>query len=335
MKKFTEIGQFRNVIRSVKSQCDYAGKDENGDSIYIHSKPYPILKFRGTVKLHGTNSAIVKYKNKKQPGDEVYHFQSRERVLCIPHDNTGFMLAMMNKPYKELFDGIEFEDNCCIYGEWCGGSIQKKVALNQVDKMFVIFAIRIDDVYQDLENYKHLHNNEEHIFNILQFPHYDIEIDFNQPEIAQSKIVDMTIAVEDECPAGKFFGVSGVGEGLVFESNDSYGRHIFKSKGEKHQNSKVKKLATVDTEEIGGLREFVDYAVTENRMQQGIDKMIELGVPLEMKSTGEYLRWVYNDVIKEEMDTIVKNQIDPKKVGSYISTKARMFWVNYLNSIPL
>ena len=60
--------------------------------------------------------------------------------------------------------------------------------------------------------------------------------------------------------------------------------------------------------------------------------MKELNIPLETKSTGDYLRWVVNDVIKEENDTIIANGINIKKIGSAISAKARMFWLNYLNS---
>ena len=37
-------------------------------------------------------------------------------------------------------DGIKFNDYCAIYGEWCGGNIQKGVAINGLNKMFVIFV---------------------------------------------------------------------------------------------------------------------------------------------------------------------------------------------------
>jgi hypothetical protein len=53
MLKFTEIGQLRNVIKEVRTNHDYQGKDENGDAIYAHESPYPTLTFRGTVKMHG------------------------------------------------------------------------------------------------------------------------------------------------------------------------------------------------------------------------------------------------------------------------------------------
>jgi hypothetical protein len=333
MKKFTDIEQFRNVIRAVKTHADYKGKDDNGEAIYLHDQPYPTLSFRGTVKLHGTNSAIVAYR--RENGDIEYEFQSRERVLSIKEDNAGFMLSMLNKHYQRLFDNIVFNDYCAIYGEWCGGNIQKTVALNALPKMFVIFAVKIDDKYQDMLSFTNLFNNEEGIYNILHFQHFYINIDFERPEIAQNQIIERTIAIETECPVGKFFGISGVGEGCVLEhiNVETGERYIFKSKGEKHQNSKVKTLTTIDTEAVENMRDFVEYAVTENRMKQGVDKMIELGHPIELKSTGDFLRWVYNDVIKEEEDTIIKNQIDVKKLGGAISAKARPFWINYVNKI--
>ncbi|MDD5651091.1 MAG: hypothetical protein PHF86_11855, partial [Candidatus Nanoarchaeia archaeon] len=220
-----------------------------------------------------------------------------------------------------------------IYGEWCGQGIQKGVAISSLPKMWVLFAVKIDDVYQDMRNYKHLKDEEHRVFNIYQFENYELDINFNEPEIAQNKLVELTQKVEAQCPVGKYFGIEGVGEGCVWEYINDTTRYIFKVKGEKHQNSKVKKLASIDVEEVNNIREFVEYAVTENRMKQGIDKMKELGVPYEMKSTGTYIRWVFEDVIKEEMDTIVKNGIDVKKIGSFISAKAKTYWFTYLNKI--
>ena len=143
MIKYTDIGQFREVIRQVKHDTDYKGKNEDGSPIYLHNVPYPALKFRGTVKLHGTNSSIAKYKDR-------YEFQSRERILSLTSDNNGFMLAMKGKSFDKLFNDINFDDHCVIYGEWCGGSIQKGVAINGLPKMFVIFAVKIDNIYQDM-----------------------------------------------------------------------------------------------------------------------------------------------------------------------------------------
>jgi len=76
MKKYNSIEQFRNVIRKVKENHDYQGKDESGNAIYSHTSDYPTIKFRGTVKIHGTNAAVVKYKS-----DERIEFQSRESSI--------------------------------------------------------------------------------------------------------------------------------------------------------------------------------------------------------------------------------------------------------------
>ena len=328
MKPFTDIGQFRDVIRGVKSHCDYKGKDENGDNVYAHDKPYPTLRFRGTVKLHGTNASIIKY------ADGNYVFQSRENELELTKDNARFMALMSAKPYQKLFDGIEFNEWCGIYGEWCGEGIQKGVAIATLPKMFVIFAVRIDGVYQDMDDYAHLKMEEHGIYNITQFPYWDLDIDFNYPEIAQNKLIEITMQVEKECPVGKYFGVSGAGEGVVWVHNNiaEGTRYVMKVKGEKHQNSKVKTLTTVNVEEVENMRAFIDYAVTENRMEQGISKLIENHIPIDIRSTGDFIKWVYNDVIKEESDTIIANKIDVKKLGAAVSAKAKPFWMNYLNT---
>ena len=325
MNTFTDIGQFRNVIRAVKSHHDYVGKDDNGDPIYNHVGTYPTLRFRGTVKLHGTNSAIVKF------ADGHIEYQSRENVLTLQKDNNNFMLAMSGININQLFEGISFKEHCAIFGEWCGGNIQKGMAISSFPKMLVIFAVKIDGVYQDMENYKHLKIEDKRIFNILQFPHFYIDIDFEKPEVVQNELVQFTINVENQCPVGKYFGAEGIGEGIVWEHINDTIRYIFKVKGEKHSSSKVKKLATVDTEEIEDIKSFVEYAVTENRMLQGIDRLKEMHIPIDIKSTGDYLRWIVGDVIKEESDTIIANQINVKKLNGYVSQKARPFWMNYLN----
>jgi len=265
---------------------------------------------------------------------EFYTFQSKERELGVGEDNAGFKAAMLTKDYESLFNGIDFKESCAIFGEWCGGNIQAKVALNQLPKMFVIFAIKIDGVYQDLANFKHIKNEAELIYNILDFPTYSVDIDFNHPELIQNKLIELALAVEAECPVAKQLGATDIGEGVVLECfvPEMKKRYIMKIKGKKHQNSHVKTLTTVDVEAVENLNAFIEYAVTENRMMQGIDKMVELGLPLDLKSTSEYLRWVYGDVVKEESDTMIANGIDPKKVGGAISAKARVFWMNYLQS---
>ncbi len=196
MKEYPSIEQFRNIIRQVREKQDYVGKDEEGNAIYQHVGDYPTLKFKGTVKLHGTNASVVKYSDRVE-------FQSRSRVLSLEEDNAGFMNAMATKDLDFLFSNFSANEYIAIYGEWCGGGIQKGVAISSLPKMFVIFGIKVDDVWVDLPS--NLYKNEIGIYNILQFPTYEVEIDFNTPELVQNQIIEMTLAVEECCPVGKFF----------------------------------------------------------------------------------------------------------------------------------
>jgi hypothetical protein len=317
MIKFPSIEQYRNVIREVRTNHDYQGKSEIGEPVYQHRRAYPKLQFRGTVKLHGTNAAIVKYKNRIE-------YQSRERVLSLTQDNAGFMLNMVGKNLDFLFNEIEFDESIAVFGEWCGQGIQAGVAISQVPKMFVIFAAKVDGVWIPYSRSDH----SQGIFNIEEFPTWTMEIDFENPEIAQNDLVDMTNAVEQQCPVGKYFGVTGIGEGIMWATEDR--RYCFKVKGEKHSSSKVKTLAEVDTELIASLNEFVDYALTESRLQQGLTKLQEMGKEVSQKSTGDYLRWIVGDIMKEEEDTIIANRFDPKKLNPIISNKARQWFFNNL-----
>lgn len=314
MKKFPSLNQYRHVIKEIRSRHDYKGKDESGNVIIQHTNPYPTLTFKGTIKLHGTNAGIVKYKDRIE-------MQSRERVITPVSDNMGFATKYTNVDLSSIFDKFEFNDFVAIYGEWCGGNVQKGVALSEIkDKMFVIFAVMVDDYWVNFD--ETLKSEDLRIYNILQFPIYDIEIDFNNPELAQNKLIEMTIEVENECPVGNHFGVSGVGEGIVFQSVD-YPSVRFKSKGEKHSISKVKTLNAVDTEKIESIEVFVEYAVTENRLNQGLEH-----VELNVKNTGDFIRWVSSDIVKEELDVLQSNNLTMKDVGSKVAAKCKQFFLS-------
>jgi hypothetical protein len=344
--KFPSIEQYRNAIRNVKHNATFTGRDENGEPTFDGSRPIPTLKYHGTVKLHGTNAGIV-------CTHEGFTYQSRERELELTSDNAGFMLYMKAREVEleilcariaDRSDGVKrYEDitKVILFGEWCGGNIQKGVALSGLPKMFVIFAVKLfneegDHVWMDMAKIKDLELPEHNIYNILRFGSWELDIDFNHPELAQNKMIEITEAVEAECPAGKHFGVSGIGEGVVWQpitpgwySSDFW----FKVKGEKHSVSKVKTLAAVDVEAVANLQKFVDDTVTEARLEQGLQNLInEQQKPFEMSSLGDFIRWVFNDIVKEESDTIVASQLDPKKLGGPVANKARPWYIAKFNA---
>jgi len=327
MIKFPKIGQFKDVIRHVRTRHDYQGKDESDAPIYRHDSPYPTLTFEGTIKLHGTNAAIV------FDADGNYHIQSRSRVINVVSDNAGFAAFVAGLPEEFMKNAPR---NFAVYGEWCGGNIQSGVAINGLPKMFVIFA------YRDLENDCWLRfpeddvdedflktANDANIYHIWQFPKYTLEIDFNHPELVQNEIIKLVEAVEAECPVGKHFGNSGIGEGIVWKCLDDLSSEFwFKTKGEKHSVSKVRTVAEVDVEKMNSVKEFVDATVTTNRLEQGLDVLKERNIPLDMKSTGDYLRWVVTDILEEEAAMLGASGLCAKDVGGEISRRAREFWFN-------
>ena len=336
-KKFPSIEQFKNVIRNVKYSHSFRGFDNVGEPIHDFTTELPTLRFEGTVKLHGTNAAVVLFPN------GGYHCQGRNRVVSLTDDNAGFAAYVhTSKVYEELrnsFTENGFTDcTISIYGEWCGGNIQKGVALNGLQKMFVIFAIRIDDHHDDSMEWitpKGMFNEEKlkekNCYLIDSFKTYSIDINFNHPELVQNEIISLTEQVENECPVGKAFGVSGIGEGIVWKCVDiPFPDYWFKVKGEKHSVSKVKTLASVDTEKVNSIIEFSEKVVTENRLNQGIEYLKEMGKPIDMKSTGDFIRWVFNDVMKEEIDTIVESGLDVADIGKYIAEPSKRFWFKFL-----
>jgi len=345
MVKFPKIVQFRDVIRRVRTQHDFKGLDENEKPIYEHTSRYPVHQFRGTVKLHGTNSSVVFGTN------DEYYVQSRTRVISVESDNAGFA-AFIHGVDRSMQRGVAinqlphplgdfFGENVVVYGEWCGGNIQKGVAINQLPKMFVVFGYRRLNEDDESKFCQLLMSKDEveelnahNIYFIWQFPTFELTVDFENPELAQNEIVKMVEAVENECPVGKYFGVHGVGEGLVWvRADDPSSQYWFKTKGERHQVSRVKTIAPVDVEKVNSVREFIEMTVTQNRLEQGLDYIREQGLTVERKNTGTYLKWVVGDILKEELDTLTENGLCAKDVNGEISRAARPFWFKECDKI--
>jgi hypothetical protein len=181
---------------------------------------------------------------------------------------------------------------------------------------------------------KNLSSHENGIFNIEDYKMFEIIIDFNNPQEAADKIGSMVSEVEKECPVSKSFDIEGIGEGIVFNCItpgwENY-RFAFKAKGEEHKGSSTKEKVPVDVERVNSINELVNTIVAEGRLVQGLDYLRQENIPFDIKSLGTYIKWVYNDVIKEELDTIVKNGFEPKDISGNISNKARKWFMDKLN----
>jgi hypothetical protein len=334
--KFPSIEQFRHAIQNVTYKARFRGYDEQDEPIFEDCE-LPTLTYRGTVKLHGTNAGVVYIFNQLTHEYEV-QAQSRENVITPVKDNAGFASfvhgvdteALLGQIMKKVGNIGYTPEVIRVYGEWCGGNIQKGVALNGLDKMFVVVAIKIDEEWLGHDKLKGIKSKEEKIYNILDYPVWDFEIDFNKPKEAAERIARVVDLVEKECPVGKAFGNDGIGEGIVLTClNEGYtgSRFWFKAKGEEHakggkKGGKKNKVA-VDIERVNTIKALVETIVPESRLVQGLDYLRQNDLELSKKSTGPYLKWLYEDTIKEELDTISGNGFEPKDVSTEIQKYGR------------
>jgi len=321
---FPKIGQFRQVVKNVRENSAYLGQCDNNLPIMDHSLPKPVITFYGSVKLHGTNAGVC-----FNPETNELYAQSRSRVIDVDKDNAGFAFWVeankeeLAKVCSEYVDGLG--SLITVFGEWCGGNIQKGVAITGLPKMFVVFKVKVGEVWlmdSEIKNVTH----DSNMYTVHNFPTYSIDIDFNNPDLSVPELQRITLAVEDKCPVGEVFGVNGVGEGVVWTSLSG---NMFKVKGEKHSSSKVKKLASVDVEKMENVDSFVNYAVTESRLEQGIDVVFtQQSLDVDIKLLGDFLKWLMRDIVSEEVDTLSGNGLEPKDVGKAVSQKARTWFMD-------
>jgi len=345
MIKYPSTEQFRSIVKSVSEEAQFVKYDEEKkEVIWNKDAILPTIKFHGTVKLHGTQGAIVQNSNGN------IHFQSRKNIVTPEKDNAGF--AFFCESRKNIFENYfkelrnRFSNGyISIYGEYCGGNIQKGVAINGLPKMFVIFAIKITPKDEEdsfwIENTLRS-NPENNIYTIEDFQTYEIEIDFNDKvklAEAQNEMIRLTTLVGDQCPVGKYFGNTGIGEGIVWSNLNNGKRIIFKTKDNRHSKSKVKVPKIQNVEEQKNIQLFVNnYACTDSRMTQMFTEIVhsvhngneEL---MSMKDMGSYIKLVHQDVIKEELDKLNELNLEPKAVNSSISRVARTFFISKLDEI--
>lgn len=346
--KFSDIKQYDNVIDQVRHRAQYIGSDSDGEVMYDTTKPLPTLYYTGTVKLHGTNSAIGFIVD-----SGTTWYQSRERLLSLDDDCYGFMahfvqhknttdalLAKLKSDYVEFMLQKQYT-RIIIYGEWCGGRIKKKTIINTLPKMFVVFAVKFahDDgtgQYLSLEQLREYIgvNEKARIFNTVDFGTYSVVIDFEHPEESQEILTQLTLQVEKECPAAKCFGVSGLGEGIVWTCDDSgytESKFRFKTKGKLH-SAKIREIAPVDIEKLNSIKQCVETLIDENRLEQGLDHLNEYNFQIDESNIGIFIRWVVQDCIKEEADTIAASGLPKKEVHKAMSHYAKNWFKQQLRA---
>ena len=131
--KFPKIQQFRNVVSEINRKVCFVGLDKDGNPIYDQSISKPNLTFKGTVKLHGSNSSVC-FNTK-----DGFWVQSRQNIITVENDNYDFALFAEKNQFVFMifFEEIAKKHNIdlskftlSIYGEWAGKGIQKSVGIS-------------------------------------------------------------------------------------------------------------------------------------------------------------------------------------------------------------
>ena len=339
---FPSIESFRKVVADVRKNVDYHG----------NPYPYPVIEYVGRPKLHGTNAGI-RFK------DGQLYPQSRSRTIDNMSDNAGFAawVKANEKQLMALMTPLTESNDFTVYGEWIGPGIQKNVAINEIpEKSFVVFAYRDNeknsDVLLDFPKFVWKEPVEDpnfetlveypNIFHIDIAPHKNLTIDFGNPEAAVEALETATMEYENECPFGKKFGVSGIGEGLVWSlapthlRDENSHRFTFKTKGEKHGNKSAKNAekpkVAVSAERIEDFNKLLDTLLPDWRLEQGYkalkDEAELAGVELSRGDTGEFIKWVNKDILKEDDDIVAASGFEWKVIAAAVANRARQFFFN-------
>lgn len=368
MKRFISFGsidQFRTIIKNVQHTACYIGYDKELQRPQLNKDAkMPKVVATASEKIHGTNAAVC-YSN-----PDGFWVQSRKNIINTEKDNAGCAFATMQnkKEWMSIINKLasEYEislDNniISIYFEWAGGNIQKNSALSGLDKKAVIFQYfkvspiepKLDKEGQEEFAYwletcteregiggteiRWLEHSDVNIHNIMNYLVWEFEINFEEPLMSQNEMIKLVKETIEPCsPMGKEMGKNGnIGEGIVVTFMYKNSMHRFKVKGDKHSSSKVKTLKPVDEVKEQAKIDFVNnHACKSWRFEQAWQSIF--GIENEKmepttEATGDFLKAVIKDTMKEESDILAEMGLEPKEVNGNISKVARRWFMDELD----
>lgn len=284
-----------------------------------------MVTLRGKIKLHGTNAAI-------RIKDNILTGQKRSSDVAVGDDNAGFAAWLS----KVNYIGDAFYNDVIIFGEWAGPGVQAGDAVAGIEnKKFFVFALASADMTQVVLEPAEIQEVIDGAFgdhpDILVLPWYSEPTTINMMiqsqaqdfVTEQTRIVDEVISVEDPY-IKQMFGVSGVGEGLVFyalDRGEEWAGWMFKIKSETHSVNSSKKRDHVAPERPAGVDDFIEMFFTENRFEQMLNESLD-GVA-DRKRTGDFLKAVMSDVHKESVNEMELVDFEWKDVAKYSVVKTK------------
>jgi len=329
-------------IPEIIEQLRRLNRDPAYPEANIRVDPVP---FVGTVKLHGTHADILVY-----PDDRIA-FQSRNITgLSVAKDNQGFAAMMSQKTeailglrdvylarWKELNPGTSIEQDLpiVIAGEWIGDKIQKDVAIAQLSRRFVIVSVNINGTWQKDEDYSDISLPDYDIYNASRAGVFYTTLCLADYEHTVSEVERMTEEVAAHCPFAATFGISGLGEGIVWKPvAPQYNADTslwFKSKGGKFKPTffrvpKPHEGADIIKERRKAAAMVAVAWCSEQRLDQGWDVLREKGVERDVRALGDFLKWIQYDILEEEKGHIKEHGVDEAALKIEIAKIAKPWY---------
>lgn len=307
---------------------------------------------RPKVKLHGANLAVG-------VGPEGAWVQSRTALLSAEDDLynahkslSGVMKKLLSARAEEIAHGHRI----VVFGEWGGSGIQKKDAVTLIGrKAFFPFLVavtppgfeegedaRVDRrairAYTDPEQIRRLIGFEDDLVIVIPWAGPAVEFSSDALDATARALDAVNDAAERVGDVDPFilekFGIEGPGEGLVFVpdsasgeiSLEDYSDLTFKAKAERHRVKASAKAATTKTEIPADVFAFVETFATDNRMEQILSE--KLGGDADKGRTGEFVKAVVGDVMKESVPERSALGVDDKVVSGLISKRASAWFLN-------
>ena len=313
--KWPKIYAFHQVKKTLEAREEWALT--GGESFKM-----PTVTYRAKVKLDGTNAAI------RVRADGTWTAQSRSRDIVPGDDNYGFAKWAEGRDFGRLANRA---GDVVLYGEWCGKGIQKRTAVATLDPMWCVFGMRLPRDGGLVASPDMLADVVPVGVHVLPWWGPAVEINFDddaQTDIGLAIVNSLVEEVERCDPwVRSQFMVEGMGEGLVFYPWFDFLAEkdvelMLKAKGEKHTQVRPAKREPVASETLVA---FVAQFVTEARCEQALQEGCA-GVA-EMSQTGNFLKWINQDILAESETELEASAMKWKDVQSAVTRTAKQWWL--------
>jgi len=255
-------------------------------------------------KIHGTSSSVT-----YNIGDVTFFAGGEKHENFIKLFDKEKLLAK----FKEEFGDIKVK----VYGEAYGGKCQGMSHKYGKDLKFVAFEVEVDGMFLNVPT---AHRVVEKLG--LEFVDY-VLIDCTIENLDKERLKPSIQAIRNGC------GDNHKREGIVIrppiEVRMNNGERVmakYKNDDFEERKNTPKVLDASQQQIMEDAEAIADEWVTAQRLDHVLDKIFLNGEPLSMDKTGEVLKAMIEDVMREASGEIVDN----KAVRSAISKKAVGLW---------